>query len=114
MSIEICDSEAARTPLSDSRCERNVLNAESIFDQASSHRGLNPSDERGVARKYPLSDVGCDSDAPNVNIDVVGEIPRHPEPGSADARDVACDPRDDDVMSNDSSSDVNSDVSSSL
>ena len=81
MSIEqssIFDSEAARTPLKDSRCESNVLNAESIVDQASSHRGLNPSDERGVARKYPLSDVGCDSDALNVNIDVVGEIPRHP------------------------------------
>ena len=31
-----------------------------------------------------MSDVGCDSDALNVNIDVVGEIPRHPEPGSAD------------------------------
>ena len=84
MSIEqssICDSEAARTPLSDSRCESNILNAESIVDQqASSHRGLNPSDEREVARKYPLSDVGCDSDALNVNIDVVGEIPRHPDP----------------------------------
>ena len=75
---------------------------------------MNPSDERGVARKYPLSDVGCDRDALNVNIDVVDEIPRHPEPGSADAREVARNPRDDDVMSNDSSSDVNNDVSSSL
>ena len=26
----------------------------------------------------PLSDVGCDRDAPNVNVDVVGEILRHP------------------------------------
>ena len=41
-------------------------------------------------------------------------ITRHPEPGSADAREVARNPRDDDVMSNDSSSDVNSDVSSVL
>ena len=73
------------------------------FDLASSHRGLNPSDERGVAHKYPLSDVGCDSDALNVNIDVVGETPRHPEPGSTDAREVARNPRDDDIMSNDSS-----------
>ena len=66
MSIEqssICDSEAARTPLSGSRCELNVLNDESIVDQSSSHRGLKSSDERGVARKYPLSDVGCDSSA---------------------------------------------------
>ena len=60
MSIElssICDSEAALTPLSDSRCESNVLNAESIVDQASSHRGLDPSDERRVGRTYPLSDM---------------------------------------------------------
>ena len=117
MSIEqssIRDSGAARTSLSDSRCEINVLNAESIVDQESSNRGFNPSDERVVAHKYLLSDVGCDSDALNVNIDVVDTISRHPEPGSADAREVARNPRDDDVMSNDSSSDVNSDVSSSL
>ena len=61
-----------------------------------------------------MSDVGCDSDALHVNIDVVDEIPRHPDPGSADAREVARNPRDEDVMSNDSSSDVNSDVSSGL
>ena len=48
-----------------------------------------------MARKYRLSDVGCDSDALNVNIDVVGEIPRNPEPGSADAREVSRNPRDD-------------------
>ena len=101
----ICDREAARTPLSDSRCESSVLNAETLLSKC---RGLNPSDERGVARKYSLSDVGCDSDALNVNIDVVGEIPRHPEPGSADAHEVARNPRDDDVTSNDSSSDVSS------
>ena len=104
----------ARTPLSDSLCESNVLNAESIVDQASSHRELNPSDERGVVCKYPLSDVGCERDALNVNIDVAGEIPRHPDPGSADTRQVASSPRDNDIISNDSSSDVDSDVSSSL
>ena len=42
-----------------------------------------------MARKYPLSGVGCDSDTRNVNNDVVGEISRHPEPGSADVREVA-------------------------
>ena len=67
-----------------------------------------------MTRLYPLSDVGCDRDAPNVNVDVVGEISRHPEPGIADAREVVRNARDDDVMSNDSSSDVNSDFSSSL
>ena len=74
------------------------MNSESIVDQALIHQGLNPSDERGVAHKYPLSDVGCDSDALNVNIDVGGEISRHSEPGSADAREVARNPRDDDVV----------------
>ena len=39
-----------------------------------------------MARKYPLSDIGCDSDALNVNIDVLGEIQSHSEPGSADGR----------------------------
>ena len=67
-----------------------------------------------MARMYPLSDFGCDSDALNVNVNVVGEISNHPEPGSANAREVARNPRDEDVMSNDSSSDVNSDVSSGL
>ena len=110
----ICDSEAARTPLSDIRCERNVLSAKIIVDQASSNRGLNPSVERGVARKYPLSDVGCDIDALNVNIDVVGEIPRHTEPGSADAREVTRNLRDENFMSTDLSSDVDSNISSSL
>ena len=67
-----------------------------------------------MAREYPLSDVGCNIDALNVTIDVIGEIPRHPVPGSADAHEVVRNPHDDDVMSNYSSSDVNSDVSSSL
>ena len=62
-------------------------------------------------RKYPLSDVGCDSDALNVNTDVVVEKARHPDPGLADAREVARNPRGYDVISNDSSSDVNNDVS---
>ena len=40
----------------------------------SSHRGLDQSDERGVACAYPLSDDGCDSYALNVNVDVVDKI----------------------------------------
>ena len=35
------------------------------------------SDERGVARKYSLSDVTSDSDAPNVNKDIVSEKSSH-------------------------------------
>ena len=31
-----------------------------------------------VERKYPLSDVGYDRDALNINVDVVGEITSHP------------------------------------
>ena len=99
----LCDSEKARTPLSDSRSENNVLNAKSLIDQVLNHRGLDPSDEHGVARVYLLSDVVCDSDALNVNIDVFGEITRHPEPGAANACEVARNQRGDDVMSNDSS-----------
>ena len=57
-----------------------------------------------MTNKYPLSNDGCDIDALNVNIDVVGEIPRHSEPGLADAREVERSPRDDEVMSNDSPS----------
>ena len=67
-----------------------------------------------MARKYPLSDVGSDSDALNVNIDVVGEIPRHPEPSSVDAREVSRNPRGDEIEPNGSSSDVGSDISSSV
>ena len=57
-----------------------------------------------MVRNYPLSDVGYYSDVLNVNIDVVEEIPRHPEPGSADTSEVVRNPRDDEVMSNDSPS----------
>ena len=63
---------------------------------------------------YPLSDVGCDSDALNVNIDVFGYIPRYPDPVSADACEGARNPRDHDVKSSDLSSDVDSGISSSL
>ena len=37
------------------------------------HHGLCPSDDRGVARKYPLSDVASNSDALNVDNDIVRE-----------------------------------------
>ena len=63
---------------------------------------------------YALTGVGCYNDALNVNVDVVREILRHPEPVSADARGVACNPRDDELASNDSSLDVGSDISSNV
>ena len=62
---------------------------------------------------YPLIDVNCDSDALYVNLDAIGARHRHPEPGSADAREVASNPRDDKIESNNSSLDVDSDFSSS-
>ena len=43
---------------------------------------------------YLLSDVGCYSDAQNAKYDIVGEIPRHPDLGSADARKVEHNVRD--------------------
>ena len=60
----------------------------------SSHRGLDLSDERKVSHMYLLSDVGCYSDAQNAKYDIVGEIPRHPDLGSADARKVEHNVRD--------------------
>ena len=45
--------------------------------------------EREVARKYSLSDVTSDSDALNVNKNIVGEKPCHHGPFSLDQRGVA-------------------------
>ena len=67
-----------------------------------------------MARKYQLSDFGCDRDTLNVNIDVVGETLRHPESGSSDALEVARNPQDGELESNDSSLDVDRDISSSF
>ena len=88
--------------LSDICCENNSLNAESIVDQASSHLGWGLSDERyKVEHMYPMIDVDCDSDVLNVNVDVVREILRHPDPGSAGAREVAHNSRIEELKSND-------------
>ena len=46
---------------------------------------INPSDDRGVARMYPLGDLGCDSDVLNFSRDIVGETPRHLELGSTES-----------------------------
>ena len=100
--------------LSDIRCKNDSRNDESIVDQASSYRGLDPSDERGVTCMYPRSDFDCDRCALNVNVDVVGEKPRHPEPDLAGVREVARNPRDRESESNDSSLDVESDLRSSV
>ena len=70
-------SETARTPLSDTRCDSESLNAESIVGQRLSHQGLCPADERGVTRKYSLSDVDGDVNALKVISDIVGSLPRH-------------------------------------
>ena len=53
------DSEKPRTSLSNNRCHNDPPNTESVVAEASSHRELYPSDERGVAYMYPQSDVGC-------------------------------------------------------
>ena len=67
-------SETARTPLSDTRCDSESLNAESIVGQMPSYQGLCPADERGVTRKYSLSDVDGDVNALNVISDIVGNF----------------------------------------
>ena len=59
-----------------------------------------------MARMYPLSEIGCDSDSLNVSFDIVGEVTRHSEPGSTDTCEVARNLRYGKFESSDSSSDV--------
>ena len=88
-------SETARTPLSDTRCDNESLNAESIVGQRPNHQGQCPADERGVTRKYSLSDVDGDVNVRKVISDIVGNLPRHPNDACEVARsplsDVGCD-----------------------
>ena len=70
--------------------------------------------ERGVARRYSLSDVIFDRDAPNVNSNVAGEIPRHPDPVLSNAREVARNTGDDEFKSSDLSSDSVMNIGSHL
>ena len=63
-----------------------------------------------MVRKYPLSDVACDSDALNVEHDIVGVIPRHPGLGPNDARVATRKPLVDDMELNNTSSDVDSNI----
>ena len=53
-----------------------------------SHHGPCLSDERGVARKYLLSDVTSDSNTLNVDNDIVSEISSHHGPCLSDERGV--------------------------
>ena len=68
----------AHTPSIYIRYDYDSLNAESIVDQASSRQGLEESDKRVLARKFPLLEVGCDRDAKNVDHDIVLKARRHP------------------------------------
>ena len=79
-------SETARTPLSDTRCDSESLNAESIVGQRPNHQGLCPADERGTMRKYSLSDVDGDVNALNVIIEIVDNMSRHPNDACEVAR----------------------------
>ena len=73
---DIC--ETARTPLSDTHCDCESLNAESIVGLGPSHQGCIPSDARGVARINPPSEVGRDGASLDVGKDIVVETPRDP------------------------------------
>ena len=88
------------------------LNAEGIVDLEPSHHGPSPSDERRVARKYPLSDVAYDSDALNVEHDIVGVTPRPPGLGPNDARVATRKQLGDDMELDNSSSDVDNNIGS--
>ena len=76
--VESDDVKEARSPLSDTSCDNESLNAESIVGQRPNHQGQCPADERGVTRKYSLSDVDGDVNALKVISDIVGSLPRHP------------------------------------
>ena len=78
------NSETARTPLSDTCCNNELLDANSIDDPRSSHLGCDPLDIYAVAREHPQIEGGCHStDAGN---GVVSETPR---PQESDVRIVA-------------------------
>ena len=65
-----------------------------------------------MARQYPLSEVACDSDALNVEYDIVGETPRHPGLGPNDARVATRTPLVDEMELDNSSSDVGGNIGS--
>ena len=84
------------------------MNAKCIVDQASSHRGLNPWDERGLARMYPHSEAGYNRDSIPISILLVKyqDIPLDP----ADAHEVARNPRYGELEASDLSSGVGGDI----
>lgn len=88
-------SETAYTPLSVGGCNSASLNAESIVGFEPGHQGLNPSDEREVARIYPPSDGGCNSASLSAE-SIVGLEPGHQGLDPSDERGVAriCRPSD--------------------
>ena len=55
-------SEAARTPLSDTRSDNESLNAANVVGLESGHQRSTSTDARGVARINPVSDVDCNSE----------------------------------------------------
>ena len=65
-----------------------------------------------MARKYPLSDVASNSDALNVDYDIVGVTPRHLRLGPNDARVATRKPLVDDMELDNTSSDVDSNIGS--
>ena len=99
-------------PSSDIRCDNESLKAEGIVDPESSYHGPSPSDERGEARQYSLSDVACNSDALNVDHNIIGVTPRHPGLGPNDARVATRKPLVDDMELDNSSSDNDSHIGS--
>ena len=65
-----------------------------------------------MSGKFPLSNVACDSDALNVDHDIVDVTPRHPGLGPNDARVATRKPLVDDMELIKSSSDVDSNIGS--
>nr|CCA27706.1 reverse transcriptase putative [Albugo laibachii Nc14] len=107
-------SGTARTPLSDTRCDNESLKAESIVGLVPSHQGLDPANERGVARVNPLSGVSCNNESLDVIEDIIGETPRHQRRDLSDARGVACNPLGEGLELSSSSPDVGRDIGSGI
>ena len=75
--------------MSGTRFYNEPLDDDSFDDPRSSNVGCDPLYIRGVARKHPKREGGCNSTSLNVGNDIVDETPRYQELGSPDAFEVA-------------------------
>ena len=68
------DSVIARKPLSDTRCDTDLLNAESIADLGPRNQDPCSTDARGVTTEHPQGEGGCKRASLNVDNDIIGKV----------------------------------------